>query len=174
MGLSIASFILHPTVAKMTMPVTTEKHVELHCQMTLINLTLPLSFNLLLLLLCAIFGFLTRKLPDNFNESWYIFISVSTTIFIWIAFLPTHIMAFYAYHKAALLSLALILNAAVTSLCLFVPKIYAVYFVDENDIKVTNFSSLDFSSSDNPNNNQNNNWIYIICKAFSTSTSSYF
>ena len=135
------------------MPVPTRRFVELLCQTSMLNLLLPLSFNLLLLLLCAIFGFLTRKLPDNFNESWYVFISVSTTIFIWIAFLPTHMMAFYAYHKAALLSLALILNASVTALCLFIPKIYAVYFVDEKNIKITNFSETDFSGNNTKDTN---------------------
>ncbi len=56
-------------------------------------------------------------------------------------------MAFYAYHKVALLSLALILNALVTILCLFVPKIYVIFFVDEHDIKVTKFCSKSFDKS---------------------------
>jgi hypothetical protein len=135
------------------MPVLTEEYVELLCNMPLLSLVIPLSFNLLLLLLCAVFGFLTSKLPDNFNESWYIFISVSTTLFIWIAFLPTYLMAFYAYHKAALLALALILNASVTILCLFVPKIYAVYFVDEKSIQITNFGNTNFSQKSTTNTN---------------------
>ena len=127
--------------ASLVMPVRTEKSVELLCEMTMINLLLPLSYNLLMLFLCAIFGFLTRKLPDNFNESWYIFISATTTIFIWVAFLPTHMMAFYAYHKAALLSLALILNGTTTLICLFVPKLYALFFVNDQEIQITNFST---------------------------------
>ncbi len=126
------------------MPVTTEKFVELYCNMDIINITVPLGLNFLVLILCAVYGFLTRKLPDNFNESWFIFISVSATIFVWIAFLPTHVMAFYAYHKAALLSLALVLNGGVTSLSLFAPKIYAVYFVDEKKIKNNKFFHVDF------------------------------
>ncbi len=132
--------------AKLYMPVATEKYVELLCNMTLYSLVIPLSYNLLLLFLCALFGFLTRKLPDNFNESWYIFMSVTTTIFIWIAFLPTYIMAFYAYHKAALLALALILNMTITILCLFAPKVYVIYFINEKDIKVTDFNASDFSA----------------------------
>ena len=139
-----AASVLHNPGAIFFQPVRTTEYVELLCNMPLMSLVIPLSFNISLLLLCAVFGFLTRKLPDNFNESWYIFISVSTTIFIWIAFLPTYLMAFYAYHKAALLALALILNASVTILCLFVPKIYALYFVDEKNIKITNF---DFETS---------------------------
>ena len=134
--------------AKLYMPVATEKYVELLCNMTLYSLIIPLSYNLLLLFLCAVFGFLTRKLPDNFNESWYIFMSVTTTMFIWIAFLPTYIMAFYAYHKAALLALALILNMSITILCLFAPKVYVIYFANEKDIKVTDFKVSEFNAPD--------------------------
>ena len=132
--------MLFPVDSRRQMPVRTEEFVELVCHMTSETILIPLSYNLMILLLCAVYGFLTRKLPDNFNESWYIFISVTTTLFVWIAFLPTYFMAFYAYHKAALLALALVLNAAVTALCLYAPKIYAVYFIDDAKIKVTNFN----------------------------------
>ena len=141
--LTTVAVTLLPPGALLKMPIPTERFVELLCVLPLQNLLIPLCFNLLLLVLCAIFGFLTRKLPDNFNESWYIFISVTTTLFVWIAFLPTYFVAFFAYHKAALLALALILNAAVTTLCLFAPKIYALYYVDEKRIKVTNWNEFD-------------------------------
>ncbi len=141
----LSSLLNHPGDI-LYMPVKTEKYVELLCNMPVLSLAIPLSFNILLLLLCSVFGFLTRKLPDNFNESWYIFISVSTTIFLWIAFFPTYLMAFYGYHKAALLALALILNGSVTILCLFVPKMYVIFFVDETDIKVTNFTDIEFEN----------------------------
>ena len=42
------------------MPVVTEKHVELHCRLPLRGLVIPLAYNLLLVLLCAGHGFLTR------------------------------------------------------------------------------------------------------------------
>ena len=76
-----------------------------------------------------------RGLPENFNESRYIFVSVCTTTFLWMVFLPTYFTTFYTYHKAALLAFCLILNATVTLLCLFVPKLYAIYFVSEQDMK---------------------------------------
>ena len=123
------------------MPVRTKRYSELFCPLPLQNLIIPLGYNILLLLLCALFGFLTRKLPENFNESWYIFISVTTTLFVWVAFLPTYFMAFYANYTAALLALALILNGAVTFVCLYAPKIYALYYVTDSDIKITNFET---------------------------------
>ena len=129
------------------MPIATEKYVELHCQQDQLGLLLPLSYNLLLIFACSIFAFMTRKLPGNFNESWYIFLSVCTTLFIWVAFLPTYYVTFYAYHKAALLAFAMILNGVVTVVCFFVPKIYAVFYVDEKDIKVANFDESEFATS---------------------------
>ena len=130
--------MLVPPVARLRMQVPTEKHVELFCDLPLEGLLIPLGYNLALIILCAVYGFLTRKLPENFNESWYIFISVSTTTFLWVVFLPTYFTTFYAYHQAALLAFCLILNASITLLCLCVPKIYAIYFIDEDQIKFMN------------------------------------
>ena len=115
-------------VAEQTMPVATIKHVELSCLLPKINLIAPVSFNILLLILCSVFGFLTRKLPDNFNESWFIFISVSTTLFLWLVFIPAYFTAFYASHQVVLLCCCLFFNAVITLICLFWPKIYVVSF----------------------------------------------
>ena len=139
--------LITPPEAQQRMPVSTIQRVELQCKLPLQNLLIPLSYNIILLLLCAIFGFLTRKLPDNFNESWYIFIAVTTTMFVWIACLPTYFVAFYAYHKAALLALGLIMNGIVISLCLYAPKIYAIYYVDEKDIQISRLGSRRLSVS---------------------------
>ena len=121
-------------VAKLRMQVPIEKHVELFCDLPLEELLIPLGYNLALIIFCAIYGFLTRKLPENFNESWYIFISVSTTTFLWVVFLPTYFTAFYAYHQAVILAFCLIVNVTVTLLCLYFPKLYAIYFISEDKL----------------------------------------
>ena len=142
-----------PPVARLRMQVPTEKHVELFCDLPLEGLLIPLAYNLTLIILCAVYGFLTRKLPENFNESWYIFISVSTTTFLWIVFIPTYFTTFYAYHQAALLAFSLILNASVTLLCLYVPKLYAIYFIDEaqlNFVSTTGNTSGTMNASVHP------------------------
>ena len=134
-----------PSRSTLQMPVLTEPYVELYCDRPMPILMTPLIFNLLLLLLCCIFAFLTRKLPDGFNESWYIFLSVSTTLFIWIAFLPTYFLTFYAYHKEALLALALLLNALACIVCLFAPKLYALVYLGDADIITSNFNQTEDS-----------------------------
>ncbi len=121
-----------PITPMLRMPVVTERYVELYCHVTLVGLLTPLAYNLFIIILTAIHGFLTRKYPENFNESWHIFISVSTATFLWAVFLPTYFTTFYANHRSILLAFCLILNAGVTLLCLYVPKLYALYFVSED------------------------------------------
>ena len=127
-----------PSKATHQMPFLTKPYVELYCDRPMILLLTPLTLNLLLLMLCCIFAFLTRKLPHGFNELWYILLSVSTTLFIRMAFLPTYFLTFYAYHKEALLSLALLLNALACIMCLFAPKVNALFYLDDADIITSN------------------------------------
>ncbi len=131
-----------PSRAVQQMPVLIEKYSESLCETPLEALLIRISYNLILLVDCAVYGFLTRKLPENFNESQFIFISVTTTIFIWLVFLPTYLTSFYAYHQALLLALCLILNGFITLVCLFVPKLYAVYFVEEKDLKFSTTNTV--------------------------------
>ena len=128
--------IVSPPMAHMRMQVTTRRHVELFCSMRLDMFMLCLGYNLMLVLFCAAHAFLARKLPGNFNESWYLFVSVCTTSFLWVVFLPTYFTTYYAQHQAALLAFCLFVNGTCTLLCLFVPKVYAVYYVDEKDLAI--------------------------------------
>ena len=125
---------VYPATAQLRMPVATEKYVELYCHQALNGFLPPLAFNLLLIFLCAIYGFLSRKLPENFNESWYIFVSVSTTTFLLMVFLPAYFTAFYSVHQVVLLASCLFIVPSVTLLCLYCPKVYAIYFVDETKL----------------------------------------
>lgn len=132
------------------MPMQMKPYVELFCTLPMESLIIPLSVNLILVLLSTFFGFKTRKLPENFNESKCIFLCVCSTLFLFTAFLPTYFAAFYAYHKSVLLSLCLVLNATVMLLCLFVPKIYALFYVDESDLlfyETSKIHSLESSGS---------------------------
>ena len=116
-----------------------EEYVELYCDVPQMSLIIGTSFNLLLIAGCCILAFIARGLPDNFNECWYIFLCVVATIFIWIAFFTTYFSAFYAVYKAALLAAALIMNSLVVIIAFFGPKIYAIAFIADKDIKITDF-----------------------------------
>ena len=137
MIITIVTAIVAPPEAKLRMLSRTEPQVELMCELSLEGFIIPLSYNLLLIAACLFYGFKTRKLPENFNESRYIFLCVCTTLFIWLAFIPTYFAAYHSYHKVVLLSLSLILNSSVMLLCLYVPKLYALFYVDEDNIVFT-------------------------------------
>ncbi|KAK6185981.1 hypothetical protein SNE40_008103 [Patella caerulea] len=123
----ILSTTMSPPTVKLRMPIRTEKFVELYCDMPLAGLLSSLSFNLFLVMICTFYAFKTRKLPDNYNESRYIAFCVDTTLLVWISFVPTYFTTSRAYYKVIILSLALIVNSVVSLMCLFVPKLYALY-----------------------------------------------
>ena len=137
-SLCVATYILYTPKALRIQPVWTEKLVELSCDLTLPGLASFLGYNIVLVIVCSVFAFLTRTLPDNFNESKFISMCVSTTLLIWLAFIPTYFTADRQYIRAFLLCMALILNHTVALVLLFMPKIYAVIFVPSDD---SNFSN---------------------------------
>ncbi|XP_059142364.1 metabotropic glutamate receptor-like [Physella acuta] len=134
-------YVVYRPTAKKTQPVATEKFVELNCDMTLPGLSSFLAYNLVLVSLCSVFAFKTRKLPDNFNESRFISMCVSTTLVIWLAFIPTYFTAGREYVRVLLLSVSLILNHTVALVFLFLPKVFAAVYLPEESVTVTRFNT---------------------------------
>ena len=167
---SSISFIASPPDVRMRMPVVTQKFTELYCDLRLEGLLPPLAYNLSLVLVTAILGYLTRKLPENYNESWYIFVSVATTMFLWVVFVPTYLTTFFVVHQVVLLTCCVMINATVTLFCLFLPKIYAVYFVDEQHLKLFTRTTRVSQASTSPEQRHNDStcWAFqeytILCE----------
>ncbi|XP_006825734.1 metabotropic glutamate receptor 3-like [Saccoglossus kowalevskii] len=130
--------IVSPPSAILEAPVDKEKRVDLSCNIGASEVITSVTYNLLLIILCCWFAFKTRKVPDNYNESRFITLSVYTTLVIWLAFIPTYITINNSSFKVAILSFATLLNASVTLICLYVPKLYAVHFVKEIDTTTMN------------------------------------
>ena len=111
----------------------TDFSTELKCgESTQIGLFIILGYNCLLLLITSYFAFRTRNVPQNFNETKFIFFTLITLCILWLAFIPTYIAAsttLGVIYQTGALVLAIILNAFVTLLILFVPKIYFLFSV---------------------------------------------
>ncbi len=122
------SELVDPSSVVLNMPTPYEKYVEIYCQKSVPLFLMPLSYNISLMAVCTVLGFITRKLPENFNESAYIFVSVSTTLFAWIVFIPAYFTQTSFYLQPAILGFCLVLNAFVTLGCLFLRVVYAVFF----------------------------------------------
>ena len=127
-----------------------DNYVELYCHTSTASFLIPLVYNILLMLVCAVIGFLTRKLPENFNESWFIFVSVSTTLFAWVVFIPAYFTSYYAYMQSAILGFCLVLNGLVTIGVQFVPIIYAVALIPTERIKFSTIAKQTTMTSVGP------------------------
>lgn len=88
------------------------------------DMIIALIFPICLLMLSAVYAFKTRKIPGRFNETKFIIITTYTTCIVWLAFVPV----FFSTEKIPLriysLCAALVLNATVTLICMFLPKLY--------------------------------------------------
>ena len=66
---------------------TVEKHI--YCKMT-VYFYVDLTLVLVLSVLCSIQSFLARKLPTNYNETYYIFLAMFTTTILFLLSIPLH------------------------------------------------------------------------------------
>ena len=108
---------------------------ELTCNKDNVELAVSLLYNVLLIVLCSIHAFLTRKVPENFNESRFIGFSSYTTLVIWIFFIPSYVITLYSFWKVIFLSATLIISATVSLIFVFIVKLYAVYY--GTDLKIS-------------------------------------
>ena len=89
-------------------------------------------WNIAVVLCCFILAFLTRRLPQNYNESKFITFCAICSLVVFIAFSFTSVNESIVPepdHRAGFSAVELNVNATTTLCCLFIVKLYAVYFV---------------------------------------------
>ena len=118
---------------------------ELRCGSSpVIYLVATLSYNFILLLFSTYFAFLARKVPHNFNEAKFINVTLYTLCIIWLAFISTYFatIRFGSVFQATSLMIAIILSAATTLVCIFMPKVVHLFSrlrkEHETEINTTN------------------------------------
>ena len=143
-AITIVSTSISPPAVRREMPIRTERFVELFCDLPRASLLSSLCYNLILVLVCTVYAFKTRKLPDNYKESRYISYCVDTTLLIWITFLPTYFTTSRADAKVTIMAVALLLNASVTIICLFIPRFVSLYKTRTNTLSPGGHHYKDF------------------------------
>ncbi|XP_041364237.1 metabotropic glutamate receptor 3-like [Gigantopelta aegis] len=137
-----SGIFLNTPYAATVMPNLGEKYVEVRCVIPETSFLVALVCNLCLVIVCAFHAIKTRKLPQNYNESRFTSFLVYTTIVLWLAFVPTYFTTAKTTSRALLLSLAMLSNSLVTLIFLFVPKIYALYYVTTDAQNLINRTSV--------------------------------
>ncbi|XP_055372800.1 metabotropic glutamate receptor 8 isoform X2 [Condylostylus longicornis] len=126
LGSIVWSFIEIPDVKEIhPYPLT----AVLTCKVSSFSLALSLIYNIILIALCTIYAFKTRKIPENFNEAKYIGFTMYSTCIVWLAFLPIYFGTRNDY-QIQISSLCMCLNISATAVltCLLAPKVFLVLF----------------------------------------------
>ncbi|XP_068983173.1 metabotropic glutamate receptor 2-like isoform X3 [Bombus flavifrons] len=122
-------------------PDTTEIHpyplsAVLTCRVSTFSLMMSLVYNMFLILMCTLYAFKTRKIPENFNEAKYIGFTMYSTCIVWLAFVPIYFGSNNDY-KVQIASMCMCINisASVALGCLFTPKVYLVLFQPYKNVR---------------------------------------
>ena len=110
------------------------EHFHIICRTSGMEYIISISYNVLLLLLCTVYAFLTRKLPANFNEAKLVGITMYTTCVQWICFVPLFYGTRPVYQTSVLL-LNSCFNATVLLVGMFGQKVYVVWFRPEKNTR---------------------------------------
>ncbi|XP_054753127.2 metabotropic glutamate receptor 2-like [Lytechinus pictus] len=119
--------------------VVAPQQVELICNFPSEEIITSLSYNFILITLCSSYAVLTRKVPNNYNESRFIGLCVYTVLVIWIGFISSYFAINDSKLKVVVLSLAMICNGTITLCFMFLSKLYAIYFEKEVIINPTTY-----------------------------------
>ena len=129
LGIIVTFLILNPPSAEFVYPTLRRK--RLTCNTTTIAMVAPLGFDGFLVVMCTLYAFKTRNLPENFNEAKYIAFTMYTTCVVWLAFIVLYFGG--EELQSIVVCFAVSLSATVALGCLYFPKTYIVIFKPERN-----------------------------------------
>lgn len=135
------SKVFYPTISS----------VYLDCDVQDLDFGLSQVYNFILILVCTLYAFKTRKIPSNFNEAKFIAFAMYTTCVIWLAFLALYFMKSVSLERSLILCVSVSMVAYVLLGTLYGPKVYILLFKPHRNVRKP-VTSLSLSSISQTNN----------------------
>ncbi|XP_070193852.1 metabotropic glutamate receptor 7-like [Littorina saxatilis] len=108
------------------------------CSASQVATMISLFYNMFLIVLCTVYAFKTRNIPQNFNEAKYIAFAMYSTCIVWCAFVPIYFGANHDFKiEVTSLCMTVGISATVSLFCLFAPKVYIVVFNPHKNVRQT-------------------------------------
>ncbi|XP_078679227.1 metabotropic glutamate receptor 3-like isoform X1 [Branchiostoma floridae x Branchiostoma belcheri] len=139
---------VEPPDTQLVYPFGRQDQVILKCKIKDKSLMMSLVYVMLLIIVCTIYAFKTRKVPDNFNETKYIGFTMYTTCIVWLAFVPIYFGTQTDHRiQTTTMCIAVSISAFVALGCLFAPKVYIILFQPEKNVRSMNRQKPSFKSA---------------------------
>ena len=119
------------------------------------------TYPILLVIVCTFYAFLTRNIPEAFNESKYIGFTMYTTCIIWLAFVPIYFSTEQNIQiRIATMCFSISLSSTVSLACMFAPKLYIILMHPDMNVRQTIMVSKPVITT---TNSKTNNY-YATCR----------
>ncbi|KAM6474534.1 metabotropic glutamate receptor 2 isoform 1-T1 [Liasis olivaceus] len=141
--------------------------VTLKCNNRDSSMLISLTYNVLLIVLCTVYAFKTRKCPENFNEAKFIGFTMYTTCIIWLAFLPIFYVTSSDYRvQTTTMCISVSLSGTVVLGCLFTPKLHVILFQPQKNVASHRVSTNRFSvtaASSSHSHGSTSQYVPTVC-----------
>ena len=124
----------------------TDTSVYLDCSISDMDFGLSQVYNFILICMCTVYAFKTRKIPNNFNEAKFIAFAMYSSCVMWLAFFAVFYMDQTHRQKPVILCISVPLIAFVLLFCMYGPKVYIIIFRPHRNVRKRVTQSFSLSS----------------------------
>ncbi|XP_072046386.1 metabotropic glutamate receptor-like [Amphiura filiformis] len=143
---AISSIFFGPSTPDLLIPPRRKPYLEIFCRFGY-GFYASCAYNAFVIIACCYYAFKARRVPDNFNESKFIAVSVYSTLIVCLTAIPVYTTAIDVAQKIGALSVPLLVNTYLSLFCLYLPKIYAIHYQREDVQSTRGSTSVESSVS---------------------------